>query len=127
MNEDIDAGIRSLLVSLDPERTDPGYWHRFHRWVVSSAVVELARRRRREATVSEVMFSWWRTVVPIAAVAAVLAGFFLARELDPPEPALRAPDMTMDELLREGMDAPVMPSFETADPGGAIVVVNEIY
>lgn len=127
MNEDIDAGIRSLLVSLDPERTDPGYWDRFHRWVVSSAVVELARRRRREATVSEVMFSWWRTVVPIAAVAAVLAGFFLARELDPPEPALRAPDMTMDELLREGMDAPVMPSFETADPGGAIVVVNEIY
>ena len=73
MNEDIDVGIRSLLVTLDPERTDPGYWHRFHRWVVTSAVGELAKRRRREATVSEVIFSWWCTVVPSATVAAALA------------------------------------------------------
>ena len=127
MNEDIDVGIRSLLVTLDPERTDPGYWHRFHRWVVTSAVGELAKRRRREATVSEVMFSWWRTVVPIAAVAAALAWFVLVQALAEPSAAVPMPDMTMDELLREGMEAPVMPSFESADPGGAIVVVNEVY
>ena len=126
MNEDIDVGVRGLLVALDPEHTDPGYWGRFHRWVVSAAALELAKRRRRQATVSEVMFSWWRTVVPIAAAAAALAAFLLIREAASPTP-LPTPDLTMDELLREGVEMPVMPSFQTADPGGAIVVVNEVY
>ena len=124
MNDDLDADVSALLGTLDPERRDPGYWGRFHRWVVNSAVTELARRRRAaEATVTGVMLSWWRTLVPVAAAAAVLAGFLLLRRQAEPQ----LPDMTMDELLREGVEAPVMPSFETDDPAGGIVVVNEIY
>lgn len=130
MNDrDRDPEMRKLLAALDPERVEPGYWGRFHRWVMRSAVAELARRRRREATVSEVMLGWWRTVVPIAAVAAAAAGFYLARDLASPmvEPAIAGAEASMDDLLREGVEAPVMPSFETADPTGGIVVVNEIY
>ena len=77
MRDDIDRGIREVLTTLDPERMDPGYWHRFHRWVLNSAGAELVRRRRgADASVSEVMFSWWRTLVPTAVVVAILAGFF---------------------------------------------------
>jgi hypothetical protein len=124
-DEQIDLEIRALLATLDPERMDPGYWHRLHRWVVNAAGPELSRRRRMaSATVSEVVLSWWRTLVPTAAVAAALAAFLLLRQ----EPT-RAPVayVDIDEMLLEGVDAPVMPAFETAGPDGGIVVVNEVF
>jgi hypothetical protein len=124
VNEDIDLQIRAMLATLDPERMDPGYWHRLHRWVVNAAGPELARRRRAvDATVSEVVLSWWRTLVPTAAMAAALAAFLLLRE------APRAPVayVDIDEMLMEGIDGPVMPTFETADPDGGIVVVSEVF
>ena len=126
MRDDIDRGIREVLATLDPERTDPGYWHRFHRWVLNSAGAELARRRRgADASVSGVMFSWRRTLVPTAAVAAILAGFFLLWDAAaPPQPVAY---MSVDELILDGVDVPVMPAFETADSEGGIVIVNEAY
>ena len=120
----IDAHIQAMLGGLDPDRMDPGYWHRLHRWVVNAAGPELARRRRvATATVSEVVLSWWQTLVPTAAMAAALAAFLLFRG-GPPQ---RAPVayVDVDEMLLEGIDAPVMPAFETAGPEGGIVVVNE--
>jgi hypothetical protein len=130
MNEDIgpDTGmaLERELAPLDPGQSDPGYWQRFHGWVLSSAAAELARRRLREATIGEVMLAWWRTVVPIAAVAAAIAGFLLMREFAA-TPVGETAEASMEEMLIEGSDAPVMPSFETADPGGGIVVVNEVY
>jgi hypothetical protein len=124
-NDEIDPQIRALLATLDPERMDPGYWHRMHRWVVNSAGPELARRRRTaSATVSEVVLSWWRTLVPTAAVAAALAAFLLYGKEAPQQPVAY---MDMDEMLLEGVDGPVMPAFETAGPEGGIVVVNEVF
>jgi hypothetical protein len=125
MNEDIDLQIRAMLAALDPDRVDPGYWHRLHRWVVNSAAPELARRRRVvDATVSEVVLSWWRTLVPTAAMAAALAAFLLFRETTPRAPVAY---VDMDEMLLEGIEGPVMPAFETADADGGIVVVNEVF
>jgi hypothetical protein len=125
VSEPIDDGIRALLATLDPERSDPGYWLRFQRWAVNSAAPELARRRRlAAATVSDVMMSWWRTLVPTAAVAALLAGFVLLRDQTPEAPIAY---MNVDEQILEGVEAPVMPAFEMADADGGIVVVNEVF
>src|SRR5687767_7441968 len=124
-DEAIDLELRAMLATLDPDRRDPGYWHRLQRWVVNSAGPELARRRRTaNATVAEVVLSWWRTVVPTAAVAAALAAFMLLRQEAPRAPIAY---VDMDEQLLEGVDAPVMPAFETAGPDGGIVVVNEVF
>src|SRR5688572_15584033 len=125
MSDDIDHDMHALLATLDPERIDPGYWPRFQRWVVNAAAPELARRRRAAtATVSGVMFSWWRTLVPTAAVTAAVAGFVLLREQTPAQPVAY---MNVEEMVLEGIDAPVMPTFETADLEGGIVVVNEVF
>ena len=125
MNEEIDLELQALLAALDPDRTDPGYWHRFHRWVVNAAGPELARRRRAaRATVSEVVTSWWRTLVPTAAMAAALAAFMLLRQDAPSAPVAY---VDVDEMLLEGIDAPVMPAFETAGPDGDVIVVNEVF
>lgn len=122
-NDEIDAHVRALLGVLDPDRTDPGYWTRMHRWVVNEAGPELARRRRAAAaTVSEVVISWWQTLVPTAAMAAALAAFMLFRQQTQTPPVAY---VDVDEMLMEGIDGPVMPAFETADPDGGIVLVNE--
>ena len=44
MNDEIDVHTRELLSALDPEATDPGYWSRFHLWVVDAAAPQLARQ-----------------------------------------------------------------------------------
>lgn len=125
MNDDIDSQVRAMLATLDPEHSDPGYWLRFERWAVNSAAPELARRRRLAvATVSDVVLSWWRALVPIAAVAAALAGVVLLRAWAPAAPIAY---MSVDEQILEGVEAPVMPTFEMADAEGGIVLVNEVF
>jgi hypothetical protein len=125
MTEDVDLHVQALLATLDPDRTDPGYWHRLHRWVVNAAGPELARRRRAvDATVSEVVISWWRTLVPTAAMAAALSAFLLLRQDAPRQPVAY---MDVDEMLLEGIDAPVMPAFEAANAEGDIILVNEAF
>jgi hypothetical protein len=125
MSDEIDVRTRALLGALDPDRRDPGYWHRFQLWVVNAAAPELARRRRAtRATVSEVVFSWWRMLVPTALVTAVLAAVLLLRERRVDEPVAY---VDVGELLMEGIEAPEMPSFEIAAPDGGIELVNEVF
>lgn len=81
------------LELLDPEAHDPGYWHCFRREVLRQAAGELARRRRRVAvTVSDVVSSWGRAVVPAALATALLAGVLLFQE----SPEAPAPDRLTD-------------------------------
>jgi hypothetical protein len=125
MSEPIDTPTRELLTTLDPETRDPGYWERFHGWVLTSAAPELARRRRAAVlTVSDVMLSWWRTLVPAALAAAAVAAAMLLRE-----PPARSPVayVDMDEILVVGIEAPEMPAFEMELPNGAIELVNEVF
>ena len=125
MTERFDAPGQELLAALDPDRADPGYWYRFHRWVVAAAAPELARRRRAAgATVGDVILSWRRTLVPAALVTVLLAATMLLRGRPGPAPVTYV-DMT--EVLAEGVEMPDMPSFEIAAPDGAIEIANEIY
>ena len=125
MNDEIDVRTRDILSALDPEGTDPGYWHRFHLWVVDSAAPQLARRRRLAgSSVSDVMFSWWRTLVPAALATAAVAAAMLWHDRPSPAPVAY---VDVDEILMVGIEAPEMPSFEMATPDGAIVLVNEVF
>jgi hypothetical protein len=125
MSDEIDLNTRELLSVLDPEGTDPGYWYRFHQWVVDSAAPQLARRRRRAAaTVSDVLCAWWRSRGPAALATAAVAAALLLRDRPGPAPVAY---VDVDEILMVGIEAPEMPSFEMASPDGGIVLVNEVF
>jgi hypothetical protein len=95
-----DAWIEKTLASLDPAVRDPRYWFEFHRGVMLQAGGELARRRRlAEVTVSDVVFSWSRALVP-AAAAASLAAFLMLRPAVVETPA----PIRLEEILWEGAD-----------------------
>lgn len=69
------------LSGLDPEKSAPGYWLRFQDRVMSAALPELARRRRRvQMSVVDVVHSWSRLLVPAAVAAAAVAGMLLVGE-----------------------------------------------
>ena len=94
-----DAWVEQTLTALDPAAREPRYWFEFHRGVMQSAGAELARRRRlAEVTVSDIVFSWSRALVP-AAAAASLAAFFALRPVST-EPA----PLTLEEILYESAD-----------------------
>ena len=98
-----DPWLETRLSSLDPAQRDPRYWFEFHRGVMLSAGGELARRRRlAEVTVSDVVFSWSRALVP-AAVMASLVAFFALRSA-----AVESPDpLRLEEILFESIGGSV--------------------
>lgn len=127
MDDVRDTRVGELLALLDPERDDPGYWHRFQLWAVNSAGPELARRRRAAAvTVGDVMVSWWRGLVPAAAVAAALALVALVEEA-PREVAIAAG--TVEELLTEGLEPAPLPAGLTIDgsPMDGVAFASETF
>jgi hypothetical protein len=78
LGRDVELG-RALAV-FDPGAEDESYWQRFRGRVSAAAVPELMRRRLMIGlTVSDVLHSWARTVVPTAMVAATLAALLLIR------------------------------------------------
>jgi hypothetical protein len=96
-----DAAVQRTLGVLDPARTTPGYWAEFRRSAVLAAGPELARRRRLAAvTVSDIVFSWSRALLPTAAMAAAIALLMVLRSQ--PEEGQAA--LTLDEILWEGID-----------------------
>ncbi len=91
------------LRALDPERIEPGYWARFQRRILEAAGPELARRRSlRDVTLDEVMFSWARTVVPTALLAAAVAGLVLLQDARPEPTGSVSADV--EEALLEGLE-----------------------
>ncbi len=81
-------GIAECVVELeaiDPAARDGLYWTRFHREVMKRAGAELARRRQQvEVTIADALSGWARMVVPVAAVAAALAGVMLVQNTPAP-------------------------------------------
>jgi len=88
------------LAALDPGRDDPSYWFRFRSSVGMRAMSELARRRRVELTVGDLVISWSRTLVPATVLAAAVAAFLLLRATPVPEMPLA---LGVEEILSEGL------------------------
>ena len=91
-----DPWVSWALAGIDPGSDDPSYWFRFRRAVTQRAAAELARRRRGDLTVGDLVVSWSRTLVPATMIAA--AGFLLLRSGS----ELEAPP-GVEEILSEGL------------------------
>ncbi len=89
------------LDSLDPASKDPGFWLRFHHRVMADAQGELARRRMvGELSVVDVVFAWRKTLVPMALLAAALAGILLMAHQ--PGPAVQV--VALEDVLTEDLN-----------------------
>ena len=120
-----DLELASALEALDPARQDPNYWMRFREWVVTNSAAELARRRlMAELTMSDVMSSWARTLVPTAALAAALAGLMLFRT----QPVEIAHEVSLEEMLTSEVDGETIPVTLGADDSeSAVTFASEIF
>lgn len=94
-----DPELEHALGHLDPAHDDPNYWMRFRGWVLSSAQLELARRRLAPPlTISDVVGAWARTLVPVAGVAAAAAALVLvtSQPADAPTPPALAEQLVSE-------------------------------
>lgn len=91
----------------DPGFDDTSYWARFRFRVMTAAAEELDRRRRAvDVSVVGVMERWSRTLAPVAAVAAAIAGFVLLQDVPGPEG-----HVDVEEALIAELDELVLPAF----------------
>lgn len=89
------------LESLDPGKNDPGFWLRFHGRVMVDAQTELARRRMMGGlSVADVVFAWRKALIPMALLAAALAGIFLMTQ----EAGLSVQMVALEEVLTEDLN-----------------------
>ena len=119
----VDMELADVLHNLDPAVDDPTYWTRFRGWVVSSAHLELARRRLvADLTVGDVVSSWARTLVPTAALAAALAGMLMVRSGASPAPG---PLALEEQLVAEipGETVPLLLALEGTE--GIVTFASE--
>lgn len=92
---------RVPLEALDPGSRDPGFWLRFHNRVMDRARAELSRRRMAaELSVVDVVFAWRRALVPMALLAAAMAGILLMSH-KPEEPVQL---VALEDVLTEGLN-----------------------
>ncbi len=129
-DQDQDLGLSELLAGLDPGHGDQTYWPRFHRSVMAQTLAELGRRRViANLTVSQIMHSWARTVLPTAAAAAAVAAIVLLRPVPSP---LQVPAgmIAVEEALMEGLDGQPIPdvlSDEGVPGGSGATFASEIF
>jgi len=92
------------LAALDPGSQDERYWTWFQESIMSKAMAELGRRQRMaRATVSEVLTSWSRSLVPAALAAATIATIVAISGHNRVEDFPSGP-VAFDELAQEGLD-----------------------
>lgn len=110
---------RVALEALDPAALDPGYWERFQAGVMLAAAPELRRRRARGevVTVTDVVLSWGRMLVPTALVAATAAGMLITPRA--PEPEVLGIEETLQALVAE----PVPDLLHFDEPDASLVRV----
>lgn len=112
------------LGALDPAAKDPGFWLRFHNRVMADAGGELARRRTAgDLSIADVVFAWRRTLVPMALLAAALAGILLLGH----EPGAPIQTLALEDLLTEDLNLLDGSGILSSEPTGdlAILVVAE--
>jgi len=92
---------RVPLGILDPGSRDPGFWLRFHSRVMGEAQSELARRKMADdLSVVDVLFAWRRALVPMALLAAALAGILIIGH--EPQPPVQL--VALEEVLAEDLN-----------------------
>lgn len=96
-----DERIGALEV-LDPASERPGYWERFSRQILERATFELARRREAaRESVTAVLSGWSRSLIPVAAAAAVIAAIMVASEAG--QDRSPAPSLVFEDILGDGL------------------------
>jgi len=120
-----DPDLAQAFTQLDPEYQDPTYWYRFREWILENAAGELARRRFiHELTVGEVMTSWARTVVPVALLAAIVAGLLLSRD----QSVVPVGPVGIEELLMSGVEGQTIPAaLAPLEMNDAVVFASEVF
>lgn len=119
-----DPRIAGALRALDPASDDPGYWFRFQRSVMRAVEGELARRRMvPDLTVSDVVSSWSRAVLPTALAVAAVATMLLFRpSFVGVDPGSSAP-LALEEMLVEDLADAWTPPAEP-DPAAAVTFAS---
>lgn len=122
--------------ALDPAWGNSGYWDRFQARTLALVEPELVRRRQtlERMTVSDVVLSWSRAVVPMAMVAAASAVMVLLAEPGDPagNPGVGAEAVSTaeapvreDESLGEALDGgPIRTLGEEGPDDGTPVVLT---
>ncbi len=117
------------LGPLDPGHDDPWYWDRFHSRVLAAAGPELARRRRlAEFTISDMVLSWGRLLVPgtLVAAAASAALLFFGVDADPELPLMDLEELLVWEAPEGGVPSALL-TGEVADIEVFLVAVEGEY
>ena len=103
-----DMDDRLELEPLDPAYEDPGFWIRVHGRVMAQAKEELSRRQMTDQwSIADVVFQWRRTLVPLALLAATLAGISVVGHEEPMAPL---PSIALEEALMEGLSGEPIPT-----------------
>lgn len=105
----------TALEVLDPAHERPGYWERFRGQIMERAAFELARRREAvRESVTAVLSGWSRSLIPVAAAAAVIAAIMITSEArQDPQPA---PSLVFEDILGGGLTES---AFQAALQSGA--------
>ena len=102
------------LEPLDPASGDPGFWLRFHSRVMGDAQAELARRRMTgEIGVVDVVFAWRRALVPMALLAAAMAGILILGH----QPSEEVQVVALEEVFNQDFNVRPMTVFLSGDEG----------
>ena len=126
-NGSITGEVRASLEIVDPGYRLPGYWERFHATVMERAAFELARRRRlARESVAAVLSGWSRSLIPVAAAAAVVAAFLVGSEVR--HAADAAPPLVLEDVLtaeiEDGAPQVVMGGQVPANPVAFMALVE---
>ena len=86
------------MVVMDAAYERPGYWDRFRAKIMKRAAFELAKRRRlARGSVAAILSGWSRSLIPVAAAAAVIAAFLVGSEVR--QAADPAPPLLLEDVL----------------------------
>lgn len=113
--------------ALDPGWTDPGYWARFQERTLALVEPELVRRRRvgERITVSEVVTSWSRALVPVAmAAAAVAVTVLLAHPEESGAPATQRASVAEAPVDVEQSEEPAPPERSEGLEDGRVATLD---